>query len=111
MRRGIVTQQQLRKVFRRLNQFLICADEDAAMSTSLRPPLPGHFSAEPASVEELVGRIADLVLLRQALRANGSEKQILEHNRCELVAAHWELSRALIARHCAARADAESAAA
>jgi hypothetical protein len=79
------------------------------MSTSLRPSPPAR--ADSATVEDLVGRIADLVLLRQSLRAMDSDHLSLEQNRCELVAAHWDLSRALIARHCPPKADAEAAAA
>ncbi len=55
------------------------------------------------TVEELIGRIADLVLARQALRAEGAERTDLEQNRRELVSAHWDLSHALIARHCPKR--------
>lgn len=81
------------------------------MSTSLRHPAPARLDPERPTVEDLIGRIADLVLLRQSLRAAGAEELILEQNRCELVAAHWELSHALIARHCPPRVDAEPAAA
>ena len=80
------------------------------MSTALLPTPPLRANSEP-TVEDLISRIADLVLLRQSLRAMHSDHLSLEQNRCELVAAHWDLSRALIARHCPPRADAETAAA
>jgi hypothetical protein len=57
----------------------------------------------PASVEDLIGRIADLVLERQSLRAGSAESALLEHNRLALVRAHQELSLALISRHLPAR--------
>lgn len=81
------------------------------MSTSLRQPAPARHDSEPPTVEELIGRIADLVLVRQSLRAGDADALILERNRCELVAAHWQLSHALIERHCEPKADAASAAA
>jgi hypothetical protein len=81
------------------------------MSSTLRHPAPARSHPERPSVEELIGRIADLVLVRQSLRANDADALILERNRCELVAAHWELSRALIDRHCPPKADTEPAAA
>ena len=107
----MLTQQTLRKLFPPLNGFLIPADETVDMSTSLRPSLPLRADSERQTVEDLIGRIADLVLLRQSLRAGGADHLSLEQNRCELVAAHWDLSRALIARHCPPVADAEAAAA
>ena len=107
----MLTQQHLRKLFPPLNGFLIRADDTGDMSTSLRPPAPLRADSEHPSVEDLISRIADLVLLRQSLRAMHSDHLSLEQNRCELVAAHWDLSRALIARHCPPRADAEAAAA
>ena len=76
------------------------------MTTSLR-----HAAPARPTVEDLIGRIADLVLARQALRANGADRELLERNRHELVAAHWDLSHALIERHCLPKADAEAAAA
>ena len=102
----MLTQQHLRKLFPPLNRFLIPADDNADMSTSLRPFPPARSEQ---TVEDLIGRIADLVLLRQSLRAMDSDHLSLEQNRCELVAAHWDLSRALIARHCPPKADAEAA--
>lgn len=69
------------------------------MSTSLRPSVPARLRPDRPTVEDLIGCIADLVLARQALRANGSERDALERNRSELVAVHWDLSRALIERH------------
>ena len=78
------------------------------MSTLLRPATP----ALP-TVEDLIGRIADLVLARQSMRASGADALMLEQNRRELVAAHWDLSHALIERHCAPKSEsgAEAAAA
>ena len=64
-----------------------------------------------ATVEDLIGRMADLARRRQSLRAMHSDHLSLEQNRCELVTAHWDLSRALIARHCRPGADTEAAAA
>ena len=107
----MLTQQTLRKLFPRLNGFLIRADDTVDMTTSLRPPAPVRAVSEQPSVEDLISRIADLVLLRQSLRAMHSDHLSLEQNRCELVAAHWDLSRALIARHCRPGADTEAAAA
>jgi hypothetical protein len=107
----MLTQRQLRKLFRPLNHFLIEADDTERMTTSLRHAAPARLDAERPSVEELIGRIADLVLARQSLRAGGADELLLEANRCELVTAHWELSRALIERHCPPKADAAPAAA
>ena len=81
------------------------------MSTSLRHPAPARLDPERPSVEDLIGRIAELVLARQSLRASGADAGSLEQNRSELVGAHWDLSRALIARHCPPKADPEAAAA
>lgn len=105
----MLTQQHLRKLFPSLNRFLICADDTEHMSTSLRPSAPLRADSEHPTVEDLISRIADLVLLRQSLRAMNSDHLSLEQNRCELVAAHWDLSRALIARHCPPKADAQAA--
>jgi hypothetical protein len=94
-----------------LNHFLIRADDNAHMGTTLRQPASAGLDPERPTVEDLIGRIADLVLLRQSLRASGAEQQVLEDNRCALVAAHWDLSRALIDRHCRSAADPAPAAA
>jgi hypothetical protein len=59
----------------------------------------------PATVEDLISRIASLVLERQSLRAHDSESALLERNRVALVRAHQDLSYALIARHCPPKAD------
>jgi hypothetical protein len=75
----------------------------ATMKTiSLRPDAA-------SSVEDLVSRIADLVLERQSLRASSADATNLERNRLELVHAHWALSHALIRRHCPPKADAAAA--
>ena len=95
----MLTQQHLRKLFPPLNGFLIRADDTVDMSTSLRPPAPLRADSEP-TVEDLISRIADLVLQRQSMRADGVDSAILEHNRLDLVRAHQDLSYALIDRHC-----------
>ena len=59
-----------------------------------------------ASVEELVTRIAELVLQRQSMRAGGAESTLLETNRLALVRAHQDLSYALIDRHHRPKAEA-----
>lgn len=107
----MLTQRQLRKLFRPLNHLLIPADDTGVMSTTLRPPAPSRLHPERPTVEELVSSIAELVLARQSLRAAGADELILEQNRRELVAAHWDLSRALIERHCPPKADVAPAAA
>jgi hypothetical protein len=76
-------------------------------ATPLRHPAPAR--PEPvvrATVEDLIGRIADLVLQRQRLRSDGATPSALEQNRRALVNAHWDLSHALIERHCPPKADA-----
>jgi hypothetical protein len=89
---------RFRNFFLVLNQFLISpTDTDAVSALELR------YDA-PASVEDLIGRIADLVLRRQSLRAGGADSALLERNRLELVRAHQDLSYALIQRHCPPRA-------
>ena len=73
---------------------MILADDTERMTTLLRPSTPA-----PATVEDVIGRIANLVLARQSMRASGADGLVLEQNRRELVAAHWDLSHALIERH------------
>lgn len=93
------------KHFRVLNHSLISPIETVGMSTiQLRPDAP-------ASVEDLISRIASLVLERQSLRSHDSDSALLERNRVTLVRAHHDLSRALIARHCPPKAEAAEAAA
>jgi hypothetical protein len=88
-----------------LNDFLIPPIDTADMSTlELRTNIP-------ATVEDLVSRIADLVLERQSLRAQAADSMLLERNRLALVRAHHDLSAALIERHCPSKADAAEAAA
>jgi hypothetical protein len=82
-----------------LNQFLIPSIETDVMRTIELP------QEAPATVEDLVGRIADLVLERQSLRAHGADTSLLEQNRVALVHAHHELAYALIQRHCPPKAD------
>jgi hypothetical protein len=72
------------------------------MSTMQTIPL--RHDAAP-SVEDLVSRIAELVLERQSLRASSADAALLERNRLELVQLHWALSHALIKRHCPPKAD------
>jgi hypothetical protein len=93
------------KHFRVLNHFLIPPIETVGMSTiELRPDAP-------AGVEDLISRIADLVLERQSLRSHDADSALIERNRVALVHAHHDLSRALIARHCPPKADTAEAAA
>jgi hypothetical protein len=93
------------KHFRVLNHFLIPPIETVGMTTiELRPDAS-------AGVEDLISRIAELVLERQALRSHDAESALLERNRVALVHAHHDLSRALIARHCPPKADTAEAAA
>lgn len=88
-----------------LNHFLIPPIDTADMSMlKLRPNTP-------ATVEDFVSRIADLVLERQSLRSQAADSMLLEHNRLALVRAHQDLSLALIERHCPPKADAAEAAA
>lgn len=75
-------------------------------TTSLRHAAPARLDSVGLTVEELIGHIADLVLERQRLRADGATPAALEDNRVALVHAHWQLSHALIERHCAPKADA-----
>jgi hypothetical protein len=72
-------------------------------TTPLRHAAPTNPAPAAPTVEEHIGRIADLVLERQCLRADGAAPAVLERNRRELVDAHWDLSHALIARHCPRR--------
>ena len=81
-------------------------ETEAMTTTSLRTPSSAQLDAVDATVEELIGRIADLVLERQRLRADAAPSAALEDNRVALVGAHWQLSHALIARHCPPKADA-----
>jgi hypothetical protein len=82
-----------------LNQFLISPIETDGMNA-----LELRHDAPP-SVEDLIGRIADLVLERQSLRAHDVDSALLERNRVALVQAHQALSHALIERHCPPKAD------
>jgi hypothetical protein len=50
-------------------------------------------------VETLVDRLERLNRERQALRDEHTDNEALERNRREIVAAQWELSRALIERY------------
>jgi hypothetical protein len=57
------------------------------------------------TVEDLIHRIAELVLERQSMRSREADSALLERNRVALVGAHHELSQALIKRHCPPSAD------
>jgi hypothetical protein len=57
------------------------------------------------TVEDLIGRIAELVFERQSLRSHGADSALLERNRVDLVNAHQALSYALIERYCPPKAD------
>lgn len=85
---------RFRNLLRVLNEFLMLPMNTEDVST-----IELRFDAR-LSVEDLVGRIADLVLQRQSMRADGADSALLEHNRLELVRAHQDLSYALIERHC-----------
>lgn len=88
-----------------LNHFLIQPiHTDGVSALELRTNIP-------ATVEDLVSRIADLVLERQSLRSHEADSALIERNRLALVRAHQELSFALIERHCPPKADATEAAA
>jgi hypothetical protein len=88
-----------------LKDFLIQPIETVGVSTlELRPNTP-------ATVEDLISRIAELVLERQSLRAHSADSILIERNRLDLVRAHQALSFALIERHCPPRIDAAEAAA
>jgi hypothetical protein len=89
----------VQKPFPVLNEFLMQPMNTVPVST-----LELHFNV-PVSVEDLIGRIADLVLQRQSMRADGADSALLEFNRLELVRAHQDLSYALIERHCPHTAD------
>lgn len=85
---------RFRNLFRVLNESLMPPMKTVPVTT-----LELRFDAA-LSVEDLIGRIADLVHQRQSMRADGADSSILEHNRLELVRAHQDLSYALIERHC-----------
>jgi len=95
----------VQKPFPVLNEFLMQPMDTVPVST-----LELHFNV-PVSVEDLIGRIADLVLQRQSMRTDGADSALLEFNRLELVRAHQDLSYALINRHCPPKAEAAEAAA
>lgn len=96
---------RFRKLFPVLKDFLIQPiDTDDVSMLELRPNTP-------ATVEDLVSRIADLVLERQSLRAHAADSALLERNRLALVRAHQDLSLALIERHYPPKANTAEAAA
>jgi len=83
-----------------VKDFLIQPIETVGVTTlELRPNTP-------VTVEDLISRIADLVLERQSLRTHAAESAILERNRLDLVRAHQDLSLALIERHLPPKAEA-----
>ena len=85
---------RFRNLFPVLNEFMM-----PTMNTDAMSALELRFDAR-LTVEDLIGRIADLVLQRQSMRADGVDSAMLEHNRVDLVRAHQDLSYALIERHC-----------
>jgi hypothetical protein len=88
-----------------LNDLLIKPIDTVGVTTlELRPNTP-------ATVEDLISRIADLVLERQSLRSLAADSALLERNRLALVRANQDLSLALIDRHCPPKADLAEAAA
>jgi hypothetical protein len=96
---------RFRKLLPVLNDFLIPPIDTVGVTTlELRPNTP-------ATVEDIVSRIADLVLERQALRAGAADSVLIERNRLAIVRAHQDLSLALIQRHCAPKAETAEAAA
>jgi hypothetical protein len=70
-------------------------------ATLLRPSVPSRFRRGPsrATVEELLGQIADLTSERQRLRDQGVNGSRLERNRVKLARTQWALSYALIERY------------
>ena len=60
-------------------------------------------------VDSLLGRINAHTSERQELRGRGADRESLEQNRLEIVRLQWELSRALIARHCPDLGEREAA--
>lgn len=96
---------RFRKDFQVLKDFLIRPIDTVAVTTlELRPNIS-------ATVEDLISRIADLVLERQSLRAHSADSALIEQNRVALARAHQELSLALIERYCPPKAAAAEAAA
>lgn len=59
----------------------------------------GHDGDPVVPVEALRGELAQLGRERELLRAMGARRDELERNRCAIVRAHQDLSRALIAHH------------
>jgi hypothetical protein len=51
------------------------------------------------SIDTLMGRIASLVLERQALRRSAAQAAVLERNRCEIARLQHDLSVAFAQRH------------
>jgi hypothetical protein len=83
------------------------------MSASLlRPLVSARFRRSRArlSVEMLAERHEDLVRRRQELRDAGADPRLLEKNRVEIARCQFELSHALIERHVAHPAAAQTAA-
>lgn len=59
----------------------------------------GHDGGPAVPVDALRGELAQLGRERELLRAMGARRDELERNRCAIVRAHQDLSRALIAHH------------
>ena len=60
---------------------------------------PLDQTSASVEVEVLQDRLRRLLRERETLRTGDADRGALERNRCAIVAAQWELSRALIARH------------
>ena len=70
------------------------------MSAAALRPFAGELFAH-VPVEVLLERVDALAHERQELRSGGATRERLERNRLDLVSAHRDLGRALIARHLA----------
>lgn len=71
------------------------------MST-IESHVANEWQSPTTSVELLVDNASRLVGERQALRAAGAGRAVLEHNRAELARVQRQLSYALIARYSSA---------
>ena len=67
-------------------------------------PIPMRSATRELSVEALLQQLEQLTRERQDLRLDRAETSDLELNRLAIVAAQWDLSRALIRRYLPAAA-------
>ena len=67
-------------------------------------PIPMRSATRELSVEALLQQLEQLTRERQDLRLDRAETSDLELNRLAIVAAQWDLSRALIRRYMPAAA-------